>query len=479
MGAKESDVSFVDNNIEKAVIGACLHGASDAVNAMVESCITTEHFSNPDAACAFNTIMAMFERGEQIDLYTVASAVNENKDATASVKVFLTEACDSVASSAHVAGHCKALHLLFIKRETLRFSRDLLDATTISEQDAIIMQLQNLTTDFIGRRYENNMKPVSSFMNLASDELNRRINFAQSGQMSGITTGLCNLDNLTNGWQNSTLNIIAGRPAMGKTSVALHFALSAARSGKNVCIYSLEMSNIRLVDRLILSLADGLDSDAYRSGRMSASDIEKFQNAALLLKKLPIYIDDTAVCTTNYIRANAMKMKAQGKCDIVIIDYLQLTDMSSGANRNYNREQQVTKTSREFKVLANELDIPVLLLSQLSRAVETRGCKKPQLSDLRESGSIEQDADTVSFIYRPEYYGEEGYVIYDEHGNYLHGIAYIIVAKQRDGGNGEIPFCYNKSLTKISDSDSSDIYSVPDSPFPQQYRNDEELQLPY
>lgn len=442
---------FSDPELEKAVIGACILD-SDGVCEMLSSGIDDGIFTQPEAAAAFNAMREMYEGGLQVDLLTVVHTLRKKDCDIQRMTLFLSSCTDKVASSGHILSHCMALKELYVRREAVELGGRLVN---VSEDgcDDVFEKLRHLTDDFLDKKYGGNMLHVSEVAKDSQHDFVKRIELAEQGRMSGITTGIRDLERITNGWQNSALNIIAGRPGMGKTAIAMHFALSAAKSGRSVCIYSLEMSRVKLTDRLIMALADGMDGGRFRSGNVTDCDIDAYQVGVTKLMKLPIYIDDHPLCTTGYIRATSRKMRERGNCDMVVVDYLQLTDMTTGASRQYNREQQVSKASREFKILAKELDVPVLLLSQLSRAVEGRGSKKPQLSDLRESGSIEQDADLVAFIYRPEYYGEEGYTRYDGYGNFTHGIAQVIVAKQRDGALGEVDFSYNRSLTKIWDFD--------------------------
>ena len=271
---------------------------------------------------------------------------------------------------------------------------------------------------------------------------------AQSGQSLGITTGIHSLDNVTGGWKPSQLIVLAARPAMGKTAVMLHFALSASRQGKAVCIFSLEMSDVSLTDRLLLAVS-GVDAERYRTGLLTPDDWRRISEAEATMQGLPLYIDDKPTVTMHYIRAQSMLLQKRGRCDIIFIDYLQLADTSTGKNRN--REQEIANASRSAKMIAKELSVPVVLLSQLSRKVEDRADKTPQLSDLRESGAIEQDADIVAFIHRPAYYGDK--TIITPKGNEINasGVGVLTLAKQRDGATAGVLFSHNYSMTKIED----------------------------
>lgn len=450
-GYAPSSLEYPD--LEEAVLGACLIDGS-ATPTMLEYGITEEHFTSPVRKMVYRAIRRLFDDGMSIDLLTVNRAARKYEGQYPSDFPSLTaQMTIRIGSAAHLPSHCMMLDELRIRRESFKYSTMVQQAATEEGQEKFLQKLQELTNGMMQRKYGSSMSHVCGIVPLSEEQMERRMELAREGRMSGITTGLRGLDKLINGWQDSALNIVAGRPGMGKTAAAMHFAIAAAKQGKNVCVYSLEMSSVRLSDRMLMALADGMDDSNFRSGKMTEADVAAFNVAKERLSKLPIYVDDQPVCTTGYIRANAMKMKGMGLCDLIIIDYLQLTDMTTGADKQYNREQQVSKASREYKILAKELDVPVILLSQLSRAVETRATKRPQLSDLRESGSIEQDADVVMFVYRPEYYGEEGYAVFDGYGDFHHGIAMMIVEKQREGATGEVKFCYNRSLTKIWDGD--------------------------
>ena len=275
------------------------------------------------------------------------------------------------------------------------------------------------------------------------------------GLPTGIPTGISDLNRLTGGWRGSQLIILAARPAMGKTALMLHFAKSAALNGTPVCIFSLEMSHVSLSDRLLLSECE-VEVNRFRNGDLSGDDWRQLNEASAQLEKLPIHVDDNAVVSMRYIKTRCHILKKQGKCGLIMIDYLQLADTST-KERNRNREQEIAQASRQAKIIAKELDVPVVLLSQLSRECEKRADKQPQLSDLRESGAIEQDADVVGFIFRPAYYGLDRIETL-KYGNIsTSGLGIINIAKQRDGATGLVAFSHNPSMTKIGDFQENKI----------------------
>jgi replicative DNA helicase len=257
------------------------------------------------------------------------------------------------------------------------------------------------------------------------------------------------LDRLTSGWQPSDLIIVAARPGMGKTSFTLALARNAALDfNKGVALFSLEMSNVQLVQRLI-SMEAEIQGSKLRSGQLEEYEWQQLHSAIEKMSEAPIFIDDTPGINVFELRAKCRRLKMQHDIQLVIIDYLQL--MTGGPeSKNGNREQEISQISRALKGLAKELSVPVIALSQLSRAVETRGgTKRPQLSDLRESGAIEQDADIVSFIYRPEYYQ----ILEDEEGQSLKGVSEIIIAKHRNGALKTVKLKFTDQFAKFSDLD--------------------------
>ena len=286
------------------------------------------------------------------------------------------------------------------------------------------------------------------------------------GHISGITTGLTALNEKLGGLHPSDLIILAGRPAMGKTALATNIAFNAARrhvadrtdpAGAAVAFFSLEMAADQLAGR-VLAEQSGLTSENLRMGRINQAEFRDLARAAAELNDLPLYVDDTPALSIAALRTRARRLKRQKHVGLIVVDYLQLLQGSSRANGD-NRVQEVSEISRGLKTLAKELSVPVLALSQLSRAVEQRENKRPQLSDLRESGTIEQDADIVLFVYREEYYhaqrkpadGAKGFDEWLAEGHAIEGRAEVIVAKQRHGSTGIVPLRFEKEITRFSD----------------------------
>jgi replicative DNA helicase len=290
---------------------------------------------------------------------------------------------------------------------------------------------------------------MSTLLKLAIEKIENTQN--SEGEFSGVPSGITSLDRITSGWQNSDMVVIAARPAMGKTALVLTMARNAAIDfGKPVAIFSLEMSSLQLVTRLIASESE-LSSEKLKKGELADHEHQQLIDKTRSLAEAPLYIDDTPGLSVFELRAKARRLKEKHKIELIIIDYLQL--MTAGGDNKGNREQEISTISRSLKGLAKELEVPVIALSQLSRAVESRGGdKKPQLSDLRESGAIEQDADMVMFIHRPEYYG----ITEDAEGNDTRGIAELIIAKHRNGPVDTAKARFVEKITRFVDLDDID-----------------------
>ncbi|MDR2448699.1 MAG: replicative DNA helicase [Prevotellaceae bacterium] len=449
------------NELERALLGALLL-ERDAIDE-VRNILEPECFYNRNHEVIYRAILRLNEQREPIDLFTVADALKRTNELDEiGGNNCLSKLTLEVGSAAHVKYHAQVIFEKYILRRFIQTGHQIFEAgfnefVDVDETLSIVEQeINKIAMQIAGKMDISHVRQV---LPAALDEAYRRIENIRTGKCSGVCSGLIDLDKITNGWQKSNLVILAARPAMGKTAMMLHFAKSAAKAGHASVIFSLEMSNTSLTNRLILSESDILP-DRFRSGYMSNDDIVQMERAAGIIEKLPIYIDDNSDVPMGRIRALARALHKQKKCDIVFIDYLQLCREKGTDNRN--REQEVSAMSREAKILAKELDVPVILLSQLSRDVEKRQKNGvPQLSDLRDSGAIEQDADIVIFVYRPAYYGVQ---VEDKHGNQVNTENYgeLLVEKHRDGACGRVKFRHNVGMTRIMnygtcDSSTQDI----------------------
>jgi replicative DNA helicase len=427
---------------EKAVIGALLLDGAAIME--VNTILSPESFYISAYAAIYQAITDIYNRGDGIDMVSVMKELGASgKLDEVGGPYALSELASPVVSTSHITDHAMYLHQLELGRRLFMSCQDI-SAKSLDQgldiSDTIGEAIRQIEAIQEGMNYNAVFHPIGDASREAIALYDRRKALYKEGKISGISTGLKDLDYITNGgWKPGQLIILAARPAMGKTALALHFARSAALSGVPVMVFSLEMDVQGLTNRLIFSEQD-INRYKFSVGRLSEDEEMKLCNAANSLYGLPLTIDDTSGLSMQQIKSRARSQQIKGKCGLVLIDYLQLTDMRS-QNKTYNREQEVSQASRAAKIMAKELGVPVILLSQLSRQVEGRAIKIPLLSDLRESGAIEQDADVVLFIHRPEYYDEKAAV---------KGEGIMRVSKQRDGATGDIAFKYNSNLTRIA-----------------------------
>ncbi len=361
---------------------------------------------------------------------------------------YITQLTNRVASSANIEFHARIISQKFIQRELIRISSEIIKDAFEDTTD--VLELLDSAEKNLFSFSESNIRRSSEDMQSLVKEAIEQIEAAKihEGHLSGVPSGYTELDRVTSGWQKSDLIIIASRPGMGKTALALSIARNVAIDFKRpVAIFSMEMAALQLVLRLISS-ETALPAEKLRKGTLENYEWEQLNAKIGNLIDAPIYIDDTPALTVFELRAKCRRLKAQHNIQLIFIDYLQL--MSSSGKSMSNRQEEISNISRSLKSLAKELNIPIIALSQLSRAVETRGgSKKPILSDLRESGAIEQDADLVIFIYRPEYYKIDE----DEHGNPTQGMAEISIAKHRNGALKDIHLRFVPKFAKFIDLD--------------------------
>jgi len=419
----------------------------------------------------YEAIFTLFESSEPVDLLTVSSQLKKDGHLEAiGGDFYLIKLTQKVASSAHIEFHARIILQKYIQRSLIKISNEIIedaysDATDVFDLlDGAEAKLYEVTQGNLKRSAE-------TAQNLVIQAKKRIEEISNKEGLSGIPSGFDKVDKLTSGWQPSDLVIIAARPGMGKTALTLSMARNmAVNADIPVAFFSLEMSSVQLITRLISS-ETGLSSEKLRTGRLEKHEWEQLNVKVKSLEKAPLFIDDTPSLSIFDLRAKARRLESQHKIKLIIIDYLQL--MTAGGNqKGGNREQEISTISRNLKALAKELNVPVIALSQLSRAVETRGgSKRPILSDLRESGAIEQDADIVSFIYRPEYYKIEEWD--DEERTPTQGQAEFIVAKHRNGGLDNIRLKFIGNLGKFDNLDEFD------SPFEFQSKMNDDQENPF
>ncbi len=435
-------------DVEEAVLGALMI-EKDALSAVVDI-LKPETFYKESHQRIYNAILTLFANSEPIDLLTVTQQLRKLGELEfVGGATYISELTIRVNSAANIEYHARVISEHALKRAMITMAsvilRDAYEDTTdvFSLLDQAEQSLFRISESNIKKNYAD----MSSIVRQALAELETKKN--NKDGLTGVPSGFSALDRLTSGWQRSELVILAARPAMGKTA----FVVSALRNaavdfGQPVAIFSLEMSAVQLVNRLISAEAE-IDSEKIKKGSLAPHEWAQLHHKIQRLSEAPIFIDDTPALSILELRAKCRRLKAQHDIQMVVIDYLQL--MSGDSKSGGNREQEIASISRALKNLAKELNVPVIALSQLSRAVETRGGdKKPQLSDLRESGSIEQDADMVCFLYRPEYYN----ITQDENGNSTMGIGEVIVAKNRSGSLDTIQLRFINKFTKFCDVDT-------------------------
>ncbi len=436
-------------DLEEAVLGALLID-KNALNEVIDI-ISAEAFYQESHQEIFRAIRNLFGDSKPIDMLTVANYLREEgKLDIAGGDYYLAQLTQRVSSSAHIEFHARIIVQKHIQRELVRVAneiiRDAFDETTdvLELLDKAEARLFEITEGHIKKNYD-------SAESLIQQALQNIEDISRKQGLSGVPSGFTQIDKLTSGWQKSDLVILAARPGMGKTAFILSMARNMAIDHQTpVAVFSLEMSGLQLITRLISS-ETGLSSEKLRKGDLEDFEWQQLHAKIKNLEKAQLFIDDTPALSIFDLRAKCRRLVSQHHVGIIIIDYLQL--MTSGSDqKGGNREQEISTISRSLKSIAKELDVPVIAVSQLSRAVETRGgSKRPLLSDLRESGAIEQDADIVSFIYRPEYYGLTEWD--DEEHTPCEGQAEFILAKHRNGALDEVRLKFVGYLAKFADLD--------------------------
>ncbi|NNC95668.1 MAG: replicative DNA helicase [Chitinophagales bacterium] len=416
-------------DLEEAVLGAIMI-ERDALDVAVEI-LKPESFYIETHQKIYRSIIQLFQKNEAVDILTVTEQLKKNGELDdVGGPFFVTDLTNRVASGANVEYHARIVEQKFIQRELISISSKIIkdayeDTTDVFD---LLDEAEKNLFSIAETHIKKNGEEINVLVTKAIKEIGERMD--QEGKLIGVPSGFIELDRVTGGWQKSDLIIIAARPGMGKTAFTLALARNASIDHKKpIAVFSLEMSSNQLVQRL-LSMEAELASEKLRKGNLERYEFQQLTSKVENLKDSNLFIDDTPAINIFELRAKCRRLKSKYDIQMVVIDYLQLMSGGSEGKGGGNREQEISQISRSLKSIAKELDIPVIALSQLNRSVETRGgAKRPMLSDLRESGAIEQDADLVIFLYRPEYYG----FTEDEENNDVRGIAEVIIAKHRNG----------------------------------------------
>lgn len=440
-------------DLEEAVLGAIML-ETEAFDKIVDI-IRPESFYSEAHIRIFRAMKMLYEENEPIDILTV----NEKLKVTGDLDMvggsyYIAKLTNKVSSSANIEFHARIIAQKYLQRELITVSNGVLKDAYDDTID--VFDLLDRAEGDLFELTETNMKKnterIGSVLLSELEEIDqRRLRAVDGDVLTGVGSGFTELDRLTAGWQKSDLVILAARPGMGKTAFTLALARNAAVDlDKPVAVFSLEMSSNQLVSRLI-SMETEIDSDKLRKGTLLEREWKHLTKNIDNLQKAPLFVDDTPAIGIFELRAKCRRLKAKHDIQMIMIDYLQLMTGSSEGKGGGNREQEISQISRSLKGIAKELNIPIIALSQLSRAVETRGgAKRPMLSDLRESGAIEQDADMVIFLYRPEYYQ----ITEDEEGQDCRGIGEVIIAKNRHGALKTIKVRWVPNFAKFVDLDS-------------------------
>ena len=434
---------------ERSVIGAIFID-NNVIDSLIEI-LKPEDFYSPKFAILYRSMIVLHDRHQPIDLVTLTEFLKKNKELDKAGGISeITAIIDDIPTTANVIEYAKIVKEKSILREIIKTSTEVIESCYNDPDniDEFLDSIEKKYFELSENRFETSFTNIKS---LIWDALNTIEKLCENQfPVSGISSGFYQLDEMTNGFQPSDLIIVAGRPSMGKTALCLNIASNVAIEDKiPTAFFSLEMSKEQLAYRL-LSSATGISSTQIRNGTIAKDQWPQLSTVAGSLAEGRLFIDDTPAMNVLEIRAKARRLKAQENIQLLIIDYLQLI---KGLTRTDSREREISEISRSLKNLARELKIPVIALSQLNRGVEMRADKRPQLSDLRESGAIEQDADVILFIYRDEVYHK------DKEEN--KGLAEIIIGKQRNGPTGVVKLYFDKHTTTFKNLTEDDIDLIP------------------
>ncbi|GMX60064.1 MAG: replicative DNA helicase [Minisyncoccus archaeiphilus] len=436
-----------DIDAEKGLLGSLMLDKDSIIK--VADVLRPEDFYKTAHRNIYKVIEDLFNQGEPIDLISVSSKLKEREELESIGGVaYLTELINCVPTASHVQTYAQIVQKKRVLRDLIDAGQDIAMMGYDEEQDPdhLLDRAESKIFGITQKSMTSAFLPIKPYLEGAFERIDKLSK--ERGALRGVTTGFNGLDAMLSGLQKSDLIILAARPAMGKSSLSLDIAKNVAlKEKKAVGLFSLEMAKDQLIDRMISSESN-IDSWKIRQGMLSheTDDFDRLQQALGVLSEAPIYIDDTCNCTVLQMKAMARRLQASHDLGLIVIDYLQLIEPT---NHNISSVQQVTEISRSLKIMARELNVPILALSQLSRAVEQRTPKVPRLSDLRESGSLEQDADIVMFIYREEAYHED---------TPRKGIADIIIAKHRNGPIGRVEVGFDKQKASFRNLENHQDY---------------------
>ncbi len=437
-----------DTDLEEVVLGAMMLEQGAEIDVL--NILTKDSFYKDANAKIFEAILKLSSAQQPVDIYTVVEQLSKNGTLEeVGGAYYVASLTEKVGSAAHLEFHARILQQKYIQRQLIKISTEIegraYDPT--SDVDDLLSYSEKSIFDLANGNIKTETRSMNDVLKEALDQIGEAAR--RTDGLSGVPSGFTSLDRITQGWQNSDMIVIAARPAMGKTAFILSMARNMTVNHKvPVLIFSLEMSSVQLVNRLIISETE-LGSEKIRTGKLDEREWLQLDTKIKNLQDAPLYIDDTAAISLFELRSKCIRMKLQHGIGMVMIDYLQL--MTGPQEVRGNREQEVSTISRGIKQLAKELNVPIIALSQLSRNTVARGGdNRPQLNDLRDSGAIEQDADIVCFIHRPQYYG----IMQDAEGNSTEGLGQIIIAKHRNGATCDVNLHFRAEFARFEEWNS-------------------------
>lgn len=429
---------------EKAVLGSMLLSKEALFNSIAR--LSEEDFYIEDNKVIFNAMSKVHNKGKEVDTITVEDQlVSDGSKKLLNNKDYLYNLVDETITPSNIDHHIRILQDKSVLRRLVDQAEEIANGWSSANIDDIgdyVSNAESKLLEITRSRNVGDFKRAGEILDVFKQKL---ITSEKKGSMTGVVSGFSDLDRRTQGFQKGDLIILAARPSMGKTALALNFAMNAANKNETVALFSLEMSSEQLIQRM-LSSQSFVNSSKIRNFNLNENDESKIDSAIIKLSKYEMYIDDTPAAKLGDIQTKARKLKSKrDNIGLIIIDYLQLIRMVKRKGHSENRQQEVSEISRGLKEIARELNVPVIALSQLSREVEKRPNKRPMLSDLRESGSIEQDADIVMFIYRDDYYNKS-----EEDDKNAPSIVEVDIAKHRNGPTGDLKLVFNKNIGYFS-----------------------------
>ena len=438
MNLKEEDPQVIE--MEKFVLGSMLLKNGEIIPTVI-SILNSEDFYRPDHRVIFNAILGLYQKKIIPTFLTIMEELRRLGEVEKIGHTYILGVIETAHTTAYTEHYCEIIKEKSTLRNLIRVSEEIIQEATAAQKplNDILDSAEKKIFSVTSQSESTEFEPITPILQRAFEKIRRTLD--DPNGISGVSSGFKEFDKISSGFQKSDLILLAARPSMGKTALALNMAMNAAIANNTVAIFSLEMSKEQLGHRLLSSFS-GINSQKLSTGNFDNNDLSELVETLNYLSDRKLFIDDTAGISVLELRSKARRIKNEHGLDFIVIDYLQLMQGSPRKGADYNRQQEISEISRSLKALARELKVPILALSQLSRSVELRADKRPMLSDLRESGSLEQDADLVMFLYREEYYDKE-----TEQSN----TAELVIAKNRNGPTTSINLQFNKECMRFGD----------------------------